>query len=98
MGEISKSEIIGESSTQEPPLLKIEGLPNVLQFYSRLSVSDRKSLLDFDSERRFIIKFYPLDSTLSVYEIELPNSGHQGGKYIDRHAVYSKGTGSKVCV
>ncbi|CAD7704927.1 unnamed protein product [Ostreobium quekettii] len=37
-----------------------------------------------DSERRFVLSFYLVDGTLSVFEVPVPNSGIKGGKFLER--------------
>ena len=49
-------------------------------------------LVAVDRERRFVISFYMADQTLSVYEPVLPNSGLQGGKFLERARVYKNGS------
>ena len=44
-----------------------------------------------ERERKFVVSFYMADQTLSVYEPVLPNSGLQGGKFLERARVYKNG-------
>ena len=47
-------------------------------------------------ERRFIVTFYPVDNTISVYEPVVRNSGVVGGKFLERTFEPVKKPGSNV--
>ncbi|KAJ1503261.1 EF-hand domain-containing protein 1 [Coelomomyces lativittatus] len=44
-----------------------------------------------DSERRFVISFYVMDDSVSIYEPPLRNSGTVGGKFLERGPVLLPG-------
>ena len=52
----------------------------------------QQRLVAIDRERRFVVSFYVADQTLSVYEPVVPNSGLQGGKFLERARVYKHGS------
>ena len=52
----------------------------------------QQRLVAVDRERRFVVSFYMADQTLAVYEPVLPNSGLQGGKFLERARVYKNGS------
>ena len=49
-----------------------------------------------DAERRFVITFYLVDNTVSVYEPKIRNSGVLGGKFLERTFEAVKKPGSDV--
>ena len=46
-----------------------------------------------DAERRFIVSFHLLDGTLAVWEPRRPNSGMEGGVFLERCRVRNPATG-----
>jgi hypothetical protein len=56
----------------------------ILRFQARL-ISSRKE----QQQRRFIVKYFLTDDTLSIYEPELRNSGVVNGKFLERGAYKS---------
>ena len=52
--------------------------------------------LSVDVDRRFVITYYLVDGTVSVYEPPMKNSGHVGGKFLERTFEPVKKPGSKT--
>eukprot|EP00736_Rhodelphis_marinus_P010267 Rmarinus@m.23768 len=45
------------------------------------------SRLPEDKGRKFVASFFPMDSTMKMSELQIPNSGRQGGKFLARMQV-----------
>jgi hypothetical protein len=54
----------------------------VLNFQAKL-ISDYPE----DRRRQFVVSYYLSDRTLSIFEIQVPNSGFRGGKFLQRTRV-----------
>lgn len=54
-------------------------LPQIVRCAMRLSHADPDQ-----SGRRFVLTYFLEDASLSVFEQALPNSGHPGGKFMER--------------
>jgi len=52
---------------------------NVLRFFARLNSSDPLHV-----DRRFIVSYYLVDDSISIYEKQFRNSGMRGGKFLER--------------
>lgn len=52
---------------------------NVLRWYARLESNDPLKV-----DRRFILSYYLVDDTISIYEQHQRNSGMRGGKFLER--------------
>lgn len=55
---------------------------NVLNFTARVI-----SKFSGDKVRKFVVSFYLMDHTLSIYEMAVPNSGFRPGKFLQRTRV-----------
>ena len=62
---------------------------NVLRWFCRMDTNDPLKV-----DRRFIISYYLVDDTLSIYEKHQRNSGMRGGKFLEREQ-YKAGDGSR---
>jgi hypothetical protein len=84
----------------EPSLLSASLQDNVVLRYEAVlgpagaagAQQAQQRLAAIDRERRFVVSFYMADQTLSVYEPVVPNSGLQGGKFLERARVYKNGS------
>ncbi|XP_044525159.1 EF-hand domain-containing family member C2 [Gracilinanus agilis] len=62
---------------------------HVLRFLAKLDTDDC-----IDKDRRFIISYYLCDDTISVFELQMRNTGVIGGKFLERGRI--KKPGQKV--
>ena len=62
----------------------------VLRFKARMVPipPQREHIVPHDASRRFIFSFHILDGTISIFEPKVPNSGLQGGTYLERCKVW----------
>ena len=51
-----------------------------------------------DITRRFVVSFYVLDDTISIFEPKVPNAGIRGGTYLERTKVWKGGRAVILCV
>jgi hypothetical protein len=62
----------------------------VLRFACRLVASEDpagaggRAVSEVDAQRRFVLSFFVVDQSFSVYEPPVPNSGVGGGKFLER--------------
>lgn len=65
--------------------------PHCLLIPAALQVYRFKATLDSpvveDAERRFIIACYPVDNTLSIFEVAKRNSGYTNGRFLKRQVL-----------
>lgn len=68
----------------------------VLRFKARMVVlpPQKEHIAPHDASRRFILSFHMLDGTISIFEPKVPNSGLQGGTYLERCKVWKPLTGN----
>jgi hypothetical protein len=76
-----------EKCPDVPPMVDLRPNPTIIGFMAKL-VTDRSD----DAIRKFIVAFYPEDSSFSVFEKFIRNSGFLGGKFLQRTKATIPGT------
>ncbi|RHY33036.1 hypothetical protein DYB32_001925 [Aphanomyces invadans] len=71
-----------QKSERKKTSTKPRGVDQCLRFRAKLATPTD----DIQAKRRFILSFYLLNGTLSIFEPHVPNSGLPGGKFLDRQA------------
>jgi hypothetical protein len=82
------------SLVPKPPKRDMHKLMNkdkiILRFTSKMAETESNKLSQSDAERVFVLSYFLMDDTLSIFEPPVRNSGIAGGKFLERSKVWIK--------
>ncbi|KXZ51864.1 hypothetical protein GPECTOR_11g300 [Gonium pectorale] len=86
--------LVPRPAQRPPPEQYDETWNKALRFEAAMTAlgPDRPLVVPHDADRRFIVSFHLLDRTLSVWEPRRPNSGLDGGTFLERNRVKNPAT------